>query len=192
MVKSNLDALAQAWLLVCWSLVSHFYFRINFSEKDEFNWEASCKTIRIWWFCDPSKTDQSLVEKLFGSMSFEKKIMGGKKIKNVLIISEAKLRLMSQFSIKVYVGYTPPNHRLMMMGHRQNTFFLARPKGYTNYTHKNLGNAYPQSAGALCVAMIMSIFFSRARPKIFLPHPTYLKMAETAIPYRECWWWKWA
>ncbi len=95
------------WLLVCWSLVSHFYFRIGFSEK-EFNWKASCKTIRIWWFCNPSKTYQSLVEKLFGPMSFEEKIMGRKKIKNVLIISEAKLRLMSQFSIKVYVGYTPP------------------------------------------------------------------------------------
>ncbi len=39
---------------------------------------------------------------------FRRKNNGGKKIKNVLIISEAKLRLMPQFSIKVYVGYTPP------------------------------------------------------------------------------------
>jgi hypothetical protein len=54
-------------------------------------------------------------------MSFKEKIMGGNKIKNVPIISEAKLRLMSQFSIKVYVGNTPPNHHLM--GHCQNTFF---------------------------------------------------------------------
>ncbi len=56
-------------------------------------------------------------------MSFEEKIMGGNKIKNVPIISEAKLRRMSQFSIKVYVGNTTPNHPLMMMGHCQNTFF---------------------------------------------------------------------
>jgi hypothetical protein len=42
-------------------------------------------------------------------MSFEEKIMGGNKIKNVLIISEAKLRLMSPLCIKVYVGNTPPN-----------------------------------------------------------------------------------
>ena len=61
-------------------------------------------------------------------MSFEEKTMGGKKTKNVPIISEAKLRLMSQFSIKVYVGNTPPNHRLMMMGHHQKHFFLAPPK----------------------------------------------------------------
>jgi hypothetical protein len=92
-------------------------------------------------------------------MSFKEKIIGGKKIKNVLIISEAKLRLMSQFSIKVYVGYTPPNHCLMMMGHRQNTFFLAAPEGYAHYTQKNLGNAYPQPAGALCVATIIILDF---------------------------------
>jgi hypothetical protein len=35
---------------------------------------------------------------------------------------------MSQFSIKVYKGNTPPNHHLMMMGHCQNTFFWPRPK----------------------------------------------------------------
>jgi hypothetical protein len=43
--------------------------------------------------------------------------MGGNKIKNVLIISEAKLRLMSPLCIKVYVGNTPPIHRSMVMGH---------------------------------------------------------------------------
>jgi hypothetical protein len=42
-------------------------------------------------------------------MSFEEKIMGGNKIENVLIISEAKMRLMSPLCIKVYVGNTPPN-----------------------------------------------------------------------------------
>ncbi len=47
------------WLLVRWSLVSHFYVQIDFSEK-EFNWKASYKTIRKWWFYDPSKTYQSL------------------------------------------------------------------------------------------------------------------------------------
>jgi hypothetical protein len=64
-------------------------------------------------------------------MSFEEKIMGGNKVKNVPIISEAKLRLMSQLSIKVYIGNAPPNHCLMMMGHRQNTLFsLAAPERY--------------------------------------------------------------
>jgi hypothetical protein len=58
----------------------------------------------------PLKKYQILVEKLFCPMSFEEKIMGGNKIKNVPIISEAKLRLTSQFSIKVYVGNTPLNH----------------------------------------------------------------------------------
>ncbi len=82
-------------------------------------------------------------------MSFEEKIMGGNKIKNVLIISEAKLRLMSPLCIKVYVGNTPPIHCLMMMGH-----LLATPKGYVHYTHKSLGIAYPQSAGALCLAPV--------------------------------------
>jgi hypothetical protein len=37
---------------------------------------------------------------------------------------------MYQFIMKVYVRNTPPNHHLMMMGHRQNTFFLAVPKRY--------------------------------------------------------------
>ncbi len=114
------------WLLVFWSLVSLF-FRINFREK-EFNWKASCKTIRIWWFCDPSKTFQNLVEKSFGPMNFKEKIMGGNKIKNVLIISDAKLRLMSPLCIKVYVGNTPPIHCIMMMGH-----LLAAPEWYAHY-----------------------------------------------------------
>jgi hypothetical protein len=61
-------------------------------------------------------------------MSFEEKIMSGNKIKNVLIISEAKLRLMSPLSIKVYVRNTPPIYRLLMMGH-----LLAAPEGYTHY-----------------------------------------------------------
>ncbi len=59
-------------------------------------------------FATPRKTYQSLVEKLFGPMSFEEKKMGGNKIKNVPIIWEAKPRLMSQFSIKVYIENTPP------------------------------------------------------------------------------------
>jgi hypothetical protein len=63
-------------------------------------------------------------------MSFDEKIMGGNKIKNVPIILEAKLRLMSQFIIKVYVGNAAPNHHLMMMGHRQNNFFMAAPEQY--------------------------------------------------------------
>ncbi len=57
--------------------------------------------------------------------------MGGNKIKNVLIISEAKLRLMSPLCIKVYVGKIPPIHCLMMMGH-----LLAAPKGYAHYNCK--------------------------------------------------------
>jgi hypothetical protein len=64
-------------------------------------------------------------------MSFEEKIMGGNKIKNVLIISEAKLRLMSPLCIKVYVGNTPPIHCIIMMGH-----LLAAPEGYVHYTRK--------------------------------------------------------
>ncbi len=80
------------WLLVCQSLVSHFYVGIDFREK-EFNWKASCKTIRKLWFCNPSKTYQSLIEKMFSPMSFDEKIMGGNKIENLPIISEATLRL---------------------------------------------------------------------------------------------------
>jgi hypothetical protein len=76
----------------------------------------------------PFKNIPESRRKKFGPMSFEGKIMGGNKIKNVPIILEAKLRLMSQFSIKVYIGNAPPNHCLMMMGHRQNTFFLAAPE----------------------------------------------------------------
>ena len=57
------------------------------------------------------------------TMSFDEKMMDGNKIKNLPVILEAKLRLMSQFNIKVYVGNTPLNHHLMMMGHRQNIFF---------------------------------------------------------------------
>ncbi len=124
MVKSNLDALAP-WVL---KSSESFFFRIDFREK-EFNWKTSCKIIRIWWFCNPSKTYQSLVEKLFGPMSFEEKIMGGNKIKNVLIISEAKLRLMSPLCIKV-VQNTPPIHCLIMMGH-----LLAMPEGYAHYNN---------------------------------------------------------
>jgi hypothetical protein len=44
-------------------------------------------------FCDPLKTYQSLVEKLFSPMGFNEKIMGVNKIKNLPIILEAKLRL---------------------------------------------------------------------------------------------------
>ncbi len=80
-------------------------------------------------FCNPLKTHQSLIEKSFGPMCFDEKIMGENKIKNLPIILEAKLRLMFQFNIKVYVGNTPLNCCLMMMGHRQN-FFLAAPKRY--------------------------------------------------------------
>ncbi len=116
-------------LLVHWKLVSHFYVRINFSEK-EFNLKVSCKTIRKWWFCNPSKTYKSLIEKSFGPMSFNEKIMGGNKIENLPITLETKLRLMSQFSIKVYVGNTPQNHCLMMMRHCQNYLFLAAPERY--------------------------------------------------------------
>jgi hypothetical protein len=61
-------------------------------------------------------------------MSFKEKVMGGNKIKNVLIISEAKLRLMSPLCIKVYIGNTPPIHCLMMLGH-----LLAAPEGYAHY-----------------------------------------------------------
>jgi hypothetical protein len=56
--------------------------------------------------------------------------MGGNKIKNVLIISEAKLRLMSPLCIKVYVGNTLPICCLMMMGH-----LLATPEGYAHYNN---------------------------------------------------------
>ncbi len=63
---------------------------------------------------EPQAQSACLVEKLLGPMSFEEKIIGGNKIKNVPIILEAKPRLMSQFSIKVYFGNPPPNHCLMM------------------------------------------------------------------------------
>jgi hypothetical protein len=43
-------------------------------------------------FVIPQK-HQRLVEKAFGPMSFDEKIMGGNKIKNVPIIAEAKLIL---------------------------------------------------------------------------------------------------
>jgi hypothetical protein len=70
--------------------------------------------------------------KIIWPNEFRRKNMGGNKIKNALIISEAKLRLMSPMCIKVYVGNTPPIHCLMMMGH-----LLATPKGYVHYTQKN-------------------------------------------------------
>ncbi len=72
-------------------------------------------------------------------MSFKEKIMGGNKIKNVSIISEAKLRLTSQFSNKVYVQNTPPKSSFNDdgMGHRQNTFFLAAPERYRNSNRPN-------------------------------------------------------
>ncbi len=88
MIKSNLDALAPCALKSSES----FFVRINFGKK-EFNWKASCKTIKKWWICNPSKTYQSLVEKLFSPMSFDEKIMGGNKIENLPIISEVTLSL---------------------------------------------------------------------------------------------------
>jgi hypothetical protein len=77
----------------------------------------------------PLKNIPESLEKMFDPMSFEEKIMGGNIIENVLIISEAKLRLMSPLCIKVYVGNTPPIHCLMMMGH-----LLAAPEGCTCIT----------------------------------------------------------
>ncbi len=126
-------AIWMRWLLVRWSLVIHFYVRINFSGK-EFNWKANCETIRKCWFCDPSNTYQSLVEKLFGPMSFDEKIMGRNKIMNVPIISESKLRLMSQFSIKVYVGNTPPKSSFNDDGILPEHFFWPRPND-THWLH---------------------------------------------------------
>jgi hypothetical protein len=61
---------------------------------------------------------------------FQRKNYGREQIKNVLNISEAKLRLKSPYCIKVYVGNTPPIHRLMMMGH-----LLAAPEGYAHYNN---------------------------------------------------------
>jgi hypothetical protein len=71
--------------------------------------------------------------KLFVPMSFDEKIMDGNKIKNLPIILEAKLRLMSQFSIKVYKGNTPPNHCLMMMWDIS-TMHLLLPRQNNNST----------------------------------------------------------
>jgi hypothetical protein len=59
-------------------------------------------------------------------MSFEEKIMGGNKIKNVPIILEAKLRPMSLFSIKVYVGNTPPQSLFNDDGTLPEQFFFGR------------------------------------------------------------------
>jgi hypothetical protein len=53
--------------------------------------------------------------------------MGGNKIENLSIILEATRVFMSQFIMKAYVGNTPPNHRLIMMGHCQNPFFWPCP-----------------------------------------------------------------
>ncbi len=40
-------------------------------------------------------------------MSFDEKTIGGNKFKNLPIILEAKVRLLSQFSVKIYVWNTP-------------------------------------------------------------------------------------
>jgi hypothetical protein len=87
-------------------------------------------------------------------MSFKEKIMGGNKIKNVPIILEAKLRLMSQFSIKVYVGNAPPNHRLMMMGHRENTFFLPHPNNVFLFLRALRINPFRQKIKPTCTEVI--------------------------------------
>jgi hypothetical protein len=67
---------------------------------------------------------------------------------------------MSQFIMKVYVGNVPPNHRLMMMGHCQNTFFLAAPKQYP--------------VGIFCAAVTLfkvsgNSIFEKIRGKPFFP-----------------------
>ncbi len=67
----------------------------------------------------------------------------------------------------------------MMMGHRQNTFFLAAPEGYVHYTQTNLGNAYPQSAGALCVAMI--IFLQSMSTLLLCLVCVYMKYFQEAL-----------
>jgi hypothetical protein len=77
---------------------------------------------------DGFATPRKHTTKLIGPMISKEKIMGGNKIKYVPIILEAKLRPMSQFSIKVYVGNETQNNHLMMMGHHQNTFFRLCPK----------------------------------------------------------------
>jgi hypothetical protein len=51
-------------------------------------------------------------------MSFDEKIMGGNK----------KLRLMSQFSIKVSVGHPPPKSLFNDDGTLPEQFFFAAPK----------------------------------------------------------------
>ncbi len=108
----------------------------------------------------PLKNISESCRKIVWPNEFRRKNNGGEKIKNVLIIPEAKLRLMSQFSIKVYIEYTPPNHCFNDDGTLLEHIFLATPKRYVHYTQKNLGNAYLQSASALCVAMIMLYGFS--------------------------------
>ncbi len=101
--------------------------------EKKFSWKASCKTITKWLFCNPLKTYQSLVEKLIGPMSFDIKIVSRNYIKNIPNVLEAKLRLLSWFSIKVYVENTPPDNCLMMMGHLYNIFVLVVPKQYLAY-----------------------------------------------------------
>jgi hypothetical protein len=116
------------WLLVRWSQVSHFFDRIDFREK-EFNWKASCKTIRKWWFCYPSKPYQSLVEKLFGTTSFDEKILGGNKIENLPIISELTLSLYVSI---YYESLRRKYHPKSSFNDHQNTFFWPCPNVFSS------------------------------------------------------------
>ncbi len=113
------------WLLVRWSLVSHFFVRIDFREK-EFNWKASCKTVRNWWFCNPSKKYQSLKEKLFSPMSFDEKIMGGNKIDNLPIILEATLSLYVSIYYESLRRKYPPKSLFNDDGTSPEQFFFGR------------------------------------------------------------------
>jgi hypothetical protein len=106
--------------------VSHFFLESILGKRNLIEKQV-VKPSEYDGFATPKNIPESRRKIVWPNEFRREKKMGRNKIKNVLIISEAKLRLISPLCIKVYVGNTPSIHRLMMMGH-----LLAAPKGYAH------------------------------------------------------------
>jgi hypothetical protein len=109
------------WFLVGQSLVSQFMLESILVKRNSIEKQVA-KPSENDGFVTPQKHTESR-RKIVWPNEFRGKNNGWEQIKNVPIILEATLRLMSQFTFKVYVGNAPPNHRLMMMGHARTHFF---------------------------------------------------------------------
>jgi len=111
-------------------LACKFINIIDFGQK-EFKWKNHQK----WWFCNPSTTYQSLLEKLFGPMSLDEKNMRGDKITKVPIILEEKLfdgRLILYQKLR---RKYPPKSLFLMVDHQKTMISLALPKWYTYWRY---------------------------------------------------------